>query len=361
MTDSEKEIENFYEANLDNVDKPDDRAGWHDWENLRRAFKDSEIGILCQPLRKDGERGECGDCGKWHKLPSIPLSYVGHADITARLNEAEWSWRPLGVEPTGVPALVVGQSDLFLWIELTIWDRSVIEVGAVSKGKSEAMKHLVSDALRRAAMRFGIALDLWKKEKWEPEEDVSTKPGPPSSDAVAWTEPEGRGAAMTGPGPPSPAPPPSPGTPPAAQGIIRRDEDEEGVTGARYAQEITRCIRAICPGQKWMEWIIRELTAWERAPKGYSTFRPFNDKNGHVQTSVVFRKWEALAKIDEPIPGRGQVGAAARAWVLKQGVNASLKAHRGTAAGTGEEDYDGMTESVGPPDVPPLEDDDLPF
>lgn len=345
---------------------PDDRAGHHDWENLRRPFEDLEINILCQPTRKNNAPGQCGDCGKWHKLPSIPLSYVGHADITARLNEAEWSWRPLGVEPTGVPAIVVGQDDLFLWIELTVWDRSVIEVGAVAKGKPEAMKLLVSDALRRAAMRFGIALDLWKKEKWEPDQDDA-----------------GTGAAQASPPPPPAAPPPGgpsgaaghappppQGTPAAVQSIILRAEEEESVTGERYRDEIVRCISRITGGdKKWMEWVTRQLTAWEKAPQGYPSFKPFNDRSGNVQTNVVFRKWEALAGIDELLPSGKTIGAEARKWVKTQATNASLKAHKGTASGSGEEDYEEMTESMGgppmggPPDygAPPPEDDDIPF
>jgi len=87
----------------------------------------------------------------------IDLSYVGHADVTDRLLKVdpEWSWEPMGRTPEGLPAL-----DQFgnLWINLTLC--GVTRPG-VGDGKS--MKESVGDALRNAAMRFGVALDLWAK------------------------------------------------------------------------------------------------------------------------------------------------------------------------------------------------------
>jgi len=87
----------------------------------------------------------------------ISLQYVGHADITDRLLtvDPDWTWEPMGRTPEGLPAL-----DQFgnLWIYLTLC--GVTRPG-VGDGKS--MKECVGDALRNAAMRFGVALDLWAK------------------------------------------------------------------------------------------------------------------------------------------------------------------------------------------------------
>ena len=85
------------------------------------------------------------------------LDFVGHADVTDRLLSVDpgWTWEPLGVTPEGLPAL-----DRFgnLWIRLTVCGVTRIGVG---DGKSA--KELISDAIRNAAMRFGVALDLWAK------------------------------------------------------------------------------------------------------------------------------------------------------------------------------------------------------
>lgn len=93
------------------------------------------------------------------KLPKggVQLDYVGHADVTARLLDVdpEWSWEPMAVDPQGLPCL-----DRFgnLWIRLT-----VLGVTRLGVGDGKSMKECIGDALRNAAMRFGVALDLWAK------------------------------------------------------------------------------------------------------------------------------------------------------------------------------------------------------
>jgi hypothetical protein len=92
------------------------------------------------------------------KLPKggVQLDYVGHADVTARLLDVDpsWTWEPMAAV-NGLPAL-----DQFgnLWIRLTVCGVTRIGVG---DGKS--MKECIGDAIRNAAMRFGVALDLWAK------------------------------------------------------------------------------------------------------------------------------------------------------------------------------------------------------
>ena len=86
------------------------------------------------------------------------LDYVGHAAVTDRLLsvDPDWNWEPFAVGPDGLPVLDAGRN---LWIKLTICGVTRIGVG---DGKS--LKECIGDAIRNAAMRFGVALDLWAKE-----------------------------------------------------------------------------------------------------------------------------------------------------------------------------------------------------
>ncbi len=94
------------------------------------------------------------------KLPKggAMLDFVGHAACTDRLLQVdpEWTWEPLALSPEGLPALDRAGN---LWIRLTICGVTRIGVG---DGKSA--KECIGDAIRNAAMRFGVALDLWAKE-----------------------------------------------------------------------------------------------------------------------------------------------------------------------------------------------------
>jgi hypothetical protein len=94
------------------------------------------------------------------KLPKggTMLDYVGHAAVTDRLLtiDPHWSWEPFAIGPDGLPAMDAGRN---LWIRLTICGVTRIGVG---DGKSA--KECIGDAIRNAAMRFGVALDLWAKE-----------------------------------------------------------------------------------------------------------------------------------------------------------------------------------------------------
>jgi len=94
------------------------------------------------------------------KLPKggVMLDYVGHAAVTDRLLAVDpyWSWEPMALDQFGSPQC---DRDGNLWIKLTICGVTRLGVG---DGKS--MKERVGDAIRNAAMRFGVALDLWAKE-----------------------------------------------------------------------------------------------------------------------------------------------------------------------------------------------------
>ncbi len=94
------------------------------------------------------------------RLPKggVMLDYVGHAAVTDRLLtvDPEWSWEPFALDDHGLPALDRAGN---LWIRLTICGVTRIGVG---DGKNA--KEVIGDAIRNAAMRFGVALDLWAKE-----------------------------------------------------------------------------------------------------------------------------------------------------------------------------------------------------
>jgi hypothetical protein len=103
------------------------------------------------------------------KLPrgGIQLDYVGHADVTRRLLEADptWNWEPLATDENGLPVYDTAQNGqpVGLWIKLTVGGVTRLGYGSVPGNQSDAVKVLIGDALRNAAMRFGVALDLWAK------------------------------------------------------------------------------------------------------------------------------------------------------------------------------------------------------
>lgn len=104
------------------------------------------------------------------KLPrgGIQLDYVGHAAVTDRLLSVDpsWTYEFLAFDPeTGLPAYDRAGG---LWIKLTV--HGVTRYGY---GDGPDPKQRVSDAIRNAAMRFGVALDLWTKDELESHVDVA--------------------------------------------------------------------------------------------------------------------------------------------------------------------------------------------
>ena len=117
------------------------------------------------------------------KLPraGIQLDYVGHAAVTDRLLsvDPEWTWEPCAVDEFGLPKMRKVGSEVELWIRLTVCGVTRIGVGVENEGtRGDIGKKLVSDALRNAAMRFGVALDLWSKEELIPVDNGPSLPEP---------------------------------------------------------------------------------------------------------------------------------------------------------------------------------------
>jgi hypothetical protein len=95
---------------------------------------------------------------------------VGHAALTDRLLDVDplWSWEPMGLRPDGTPAF---DRNGGLWIKLTVCGVTRLGYGnADGKSGGDAVKEIIGDALRNAAMRFGAALDLWHKGDLHAEE-----------------------------------------------------------------------------------------------------------------------------------------------------------------------------------------------
>ena len=127
---------------------------------LREPFKPEQIGKLPKPTKKENPKGRCDECGGWHGLPAVHLDYVGHAAVTDRLLsvDPEWTWEPAAVGPNGEPLLIDGG----LWIKLTV--AGVTKYGFGDSSMGHGPKEMIGDAIRNAAMRFGVGLDLWAKE-----------------------------------------------------------------------------------------------------------------------------------------------------------------------------------------------------
>lgn len=137
---------------------------------LREPFPPHQISKLPKPtkaqtdaVRADYKKGiRCKECGTWHHPDVVHLDYVGHAALTDRLldTDPEWSWEPLHV----VDGLPVFDGFGGMWIKLTVCGVTRMGYGAADgKDGPNAIKEVIGDALRNAAMRFGAALDLWHK------------------------------------------------------------------------------------------------------------------------------------------------------------------------------------------------------
>lgn len=156
---------------------------------LREPFLPNQISKLPKPLSKDAKKGNCAECGGYHGLPAIHLDYVGHAALTHRLLDADpgWAWEPLAMSPDGLPVM---DNLGGMWIKLTVCSVTRLGYGHPDgKTGGNAIKEVIGDALRNAAMRFGAALDLWHKGDLHGDDDDSR---PPQSDPQQDMSPKAR-------------------------------------------------------------------------------------------------------------------------------------------------------------------------
>ncbi|MFV1644905.1 hypothetical protein VWZ82_12855 [Phaeobacter sp. JH20_41] len=138
---------------------------------MRAPFEPHQISKLPKPtkkqteaLRADFKTGiRCTVCGGWHHKDVVHLDYVGHAALTDRLLECDpsWNWEPVSFDERGQPMI---DQNGGMWIKLTVCGQTRLGYGhADGKRGGDAVKEIIGDALRNAAMRFGAALDLWHK------------------------------------------------------------------------------------------------------------------------------------------------------------------------------------------------------
>ena len=147
---------------------------------LRAPFPANQISKLPKPTKKqtddvraDFKKGvRCQMCGAWHHPDVVHLDYVGHAALTDRLLDCDpsWNWEPMALASNGAPALDQSGG---MWIKLTVCNVTRLGYGhADGKSGGDAIKEVIGDALRNAAMRFGAALDLWHKGDLHGDDDA---------------------------------------------------------------------------------------------------------------------------------------------------------------------------------------------
>lgn len=143
-------------------------------DRMRVPFDPSQISklpkVICSACSKaqykvcdKHDRARCSDCGGNMTTAHIHLDYVGHAELTGRLLEADplWQWEPLAFDDDGLPRF---DRNGGLWIRLTVAGMTRLGYGdAQGKTGPNAVKEAIGDALRNAGMRFGAALALWSK------------------------------------------------------------------------------------------------------------------------------------------------------------------------------------------------------
>ena len=195
---------------------------------LREKFPKPVIGklpkVTCGQCSKGScgthKKAKCGVCGAWISEAHTHIDYVGHADTTGRLLDVdpEWDWRPKATDPdpallkaaieSGNPEIVRMVLDnappkferngsgypVGFWMLLTIGGVTRPGYGSCPASQADAEKVLIGDALRNAAMRFGVALDLWAKgERADPTaENPAGDGGKAERHAVKPETPRGR-------------------------------------------------------------------------------------------------------------------------------------------------------------------------
>lgn len=114
-----------------------------------------------RPSCDEHTKKKCQVCKNNITEAHLHLDYVGHAEITDRLLQADpfWTWEPFAIAQDGTP-LIDGRGGL--WMRLTVAGVTRIGYGhADGKDGPDAIKEAIGDGLRNCAMRFGVGLDLW--------------------------------------------------------------------------------------------------------------------------------------------------------------------------------------------------------
>lgn len=167
---------------------------------LREPFPPNQISKLpkeskAQADARKADRNNavnCRICGGWHHKNAVHLDYVGHAALTDRLLDTDpaWSWEPAALTTDGLPAFDQRGG---LWIKLTVCGVTRLGYGAADgKQGGDAVKEIIGDALRNAAMRFGAALDLWHKGDLHADDEQDTAAAPRHDPTTAFVSQDQR-------------------------------------------------------------------------------------------------------------------------------------------------------------------------
>jgi hypothetical protein len=140
-------------------------------QQLRAAFRKAQIGKLPKPTKKENAKGNCTVCGGYHGLPAVHLDYVGHAAVTERILEVDPDYE-FG------PVLDINKRPIKSEDGSVLYYLSIAGSTKYEWGDGPNMKEVSSDAIRRCAMRFGVALDLWAKEPLNADQDVEPTVAP---------------------------------------------------------------------------------------------------------------------------------------------------------------------------------------
>lgn len=179
---------------------------------LRAPFEPGQVGklprIWCGDCRKASgkvcsqhSKGRCNECNQSSITTAhMHLDYVGHAATTDRLLKIDplWTWEPLTYDVDGLPAFDRAGG---LWIKLTVAGVTRLGYGDQEGGKGS--KEVIGDAIRNAAMRFGVALDLWSRQDLQGERDLgdgAAEPPPARTRAQEPTQGAAQGSASAGTG-----------------------------------------------------------------------------------------------------------------------------------------------------------------
>ena len=137
--------------------------------DLRKPFPAGTVGKLpkltCSACAKKQcqvhSKSKCRECDAYISAAHIHLDFVGHAAVTDRLLNVDplWTWEPIAFDDQGNPTL---DREGNFWIRLTVCGISRLGVG-----DGPNMKERIGDAIRNAAMRYGVALSLWSKDELE--------------------------------------------------------------------------------------------------------------------------------------------------------------------------------------------------
>jgi len=103
-------------------------------------------------LRAPFPKSQIGKLPRTAKRPE--LDYVGHAAVTDRLNAFAPGWHYTVLERLSESG--------------TTWVHIAMTIGGLTReeyGDGSDPKEALGNAIRRGAMRFGVAIDLWSKEE----------------------------------------------------------------------------------------------------------------------------------------------------------------------------------------------------